>query len=295
MSGSFTLTELSYSSIRSWVSNASRPNGRGGMTRSPAPPVGLKVEEAMTSAEINAALVCHRRTPNFLPRTHNYDPKTHDLIEGARKCIISRQEAQAKFNEYREAQGSHDEVYNDGSKMNERVGAAAAINRHFQSGETTCHQLSKRLPDNSTIFAPEATIISLALNYYQQIGPVHQDVVVYSDSVPCLQAIEGENTRTLLFVISWTCSGYWVTETHIHFCWIPSHCGIEGNWRVDQLAKGTLKQVIDPLASIHYTDWKPLVNSYIQQLVQTRWDVALHVRDLYLINQHWGNRRNSRT
>ena len=215
VSGSFTLTELSYSSIRSWVSNASRPNGRGGMTRSPAPPVGLKVEEAMTSAEINAALVCLRRTPNFLPRTHNYDPKTHDLIEGARKCIISRQEAQAKFNEYREAQGSHDEVYNDGSKMNERVGAAAAINRHFQSGETACHQLSKRLPDNSTIFAPEATVISLALNYYQQIGPVHQNVVVYSDSMPCLQAIEGENTRTLLFVISWTCSGYWVTKTHM--------------------------------------------------------------------------------
>ena len=84
-------------------------------------------------------------------------------------------------------------------------------------------------------------------------------------------------------------------DTHVHFCWIPSHCGIEGNWRVDQLAKGTLKQDIDPLASIHYTDWKPLVNSYIQQLVQTRWDVALHVRDLYLINQHWGNRINSRT
>ena len=47
--------------------------------------------------------------------------------------------------------------------MNERVGAAAVINRHFQNGETTCRQLSKRLPDNSTIFAAEATAISLAL------------------------------------------------------------------------------------------------------------------------------------
>ena len=74
--------------------------------------------------------------------------------------MISGQEAQAKFNEFREAQGSHDEVYTDGSKMNERVGAAAVINRHFQNGETTCHQLSKRLPDNSTIFAAEATAMS---------------------------------------------------------------------------------------------------------------------------------------
>ena len=121
---------------RDWY--APRPNGRGGMTRPPASPVGLKAEEAMASAEINAELVCPQRTPNFPPGTHNYDPKRHDLIEGVSKCMISGQEAQAKFNEYHEAQGSHDEVYTDGSKMNERVGAAAVINRHFQNGETTC-------------------------------------------------------------------------------------------------------------------------------------------------------------
>ena len=122
---------------------APRPNGRGGMTRPPAPPIGLKIEEAMTSAEINAELVCPLRTPIFPPGTHDYDPKRHNLIEGVNKCLISGQEAQAKFNEYREAQGSHDEVYTDGSKMNEKVGAAAVINRHFQNGETTCRQLSK--------------------------------------------------------------------------------------------------------------------------------------------------------
>ena len=103
---------------------APRPNGRGGMTQSPVPPIGLKVEEAMTSAEINAELVCPLRTPNFPPGTHDYDPKRHGLIEGVSKCMISGQEAQAKFNEYHEAQGSHDEIYTDGSKMNETVGAA---------------------------------------------------------------------------------------------------------------------------------------------------------------------------
>ena len=149
----------------------------------------------MTSAETNAELLCPLMTPNFPPGMHDYDLKRHDLIEGISKCMISRQEAQSKFNEYREAQGSHDEVYTDGYKMNERVGAAAVINCHFQNGETTCRQLSKRLPDNSTIFAAEATAISLALNYYQHMGPVHHDVVVYSDSMSCLQAIEGEDTE----------------------------------------------------------------------------------------------------
>ena len=100
-----------------------RLNGRGGMTRTPVPPIGLKVEESMTSAEINAELVCPLRTPNFPPGTHDYDPKRHNLIEGVSKCMISGQKAQAKFNEFREAQGSHDEVYTDGSKMNESGGS----------------------------------------------------------------------------------------------------------------------------------------------------------------------------
>ena len=71
--------------------------------------------------------------------------------------------------------------------------------------------------------------------------------------------------------------------TSVHFCWVPSHCGIDGNERVDQLAKETPDQDIDPLASVHYTDMKPLVNSYIQNLVQTKWDVSVHGKDLNLL------------
>ena len=171
-----------------------RPNGKGGMTRPPAKPIGLKVEEAMTSAEIDIETVCPLKTPTFPPGTHEYDPKRHSLIEGVSKCMITREEAQAKFREYHDAQGPHDEVYTDRSKIDERVGAAAVINRQFQNGETTCRQLSKRLPNNSTIFAAEATAITLALDYYRHMDPVQHFVVIYSDSMSCLQAIEGENT-----------------------------------------------------------------------------------------------------
>ena len=103
-----------------------------------------------------------------------------------------------------------------------------------QNGETTCRQLSKRMPDNNTIFAAEATAISLALNYYQHMGPVHHDVVVYSDSMSCLQAIEGEDTENPLIChimnLLWSLSD---KGTHVRFCWVPSHCGIDGNERVD--------------------------------------------------------------
>ena len=174
--------------------------------------------------------------------------------------------AEAKFNEYCGTLGPHDEVYTDGSKIDERVGAAAVINRHFQNCEIICRCLSKRLLDNSTIFAAEATAITLALDYYQHMEPVRHDVV-YSDSMSCLQAIEWEDTENPL--ICYIMNLLWLLSdkgTHVRFCWIPSHCGIKGNEKNDQSAKESL----DPLARVHYADLKPLINSYIQQLLQIK-------------------------
>ena len=267
----------------------SKPNGKGGMTRPPTPPVGLKVEEALTSAEIDAEMVCPLKMQSFPPGTHEYDPERHSLIEGVTKFMITREEARAKFHEYNNALGPHDEVYTDRSKINERVGAAAVINRHFQNGEMTCRQLSKRLPNNSTIFATEAMAIILALDYYRYMDPVKHDVVVYSDSMSCLQAIEGEDTENPFIChimnLLWALSD---KGTVVPLCWVPSHCGIEGNEIVDQLAKETLYHDIDPLATVHYVDLNPVVNSYIQQEVQIKWDVSIHGRDLYLLKSTLG-------
>ena len=69
---------------------------------------------------------------------------------------------------------------------------------------------------------------------------------------------------------------------------MPSHCGIEGNEIVDQLAKETLDHDIDPLATVHCADLKPVMNSYIQQEVQIKWDVSIHGRDLYLLKPTLG-------
>ena len=105
----------------------------------------------------------------------------------------------------------------------------------------------------------------------------------------CLQAIEGEDTDNSFIChmmnLLWSLSDKGI---RVCFCWVPSHCGIDGNERVDQLAKETLDQDIHPLASVHYRDMKPLVNFYIQKLVQTKWDAAVHGRDLYLVKPTLG-------
>ena len=168
--------------------------------------------------------------------------------------------------------------------VHEVLWADVGLAPHLRSTSVCWRHSARRLSDNSNIFAAEATAISLALNYYQHMGTVNHDVVVYSDSMSCLQAIEGEDIATpfICHIMNLLCL---LSDkgTRVRFWWIPSICGIEGNERVDQLTKETLDQDIDPLASVHYTDLKPLVNSYIQQLIQTKLDVAIHGRGLYVV------------
>ena len=72
-------------------------------------------------------------------------------------------------------------------------------------------------------------------------------------------------------------------STCVRFCWVPSHCDIEDNEIVDLLVKDTFDHDIDPLTTVNYANLKPLVNAYKQQEVQTKWDVSIPGRDLYLV------------
>ena len=116
---------------------------------------------------------------------------------------------------------------------------------------------------------------------------VRHDVVVYSNLMSCLPAVEGEDTENpficQIMNLLWLLSD---KGTHVRFCWIPSHCGIEGNERVDQLAKETIDHDIDPLTNVRYADLKPLVNSYIQLLVQVN-GMWLYMAEISIsLNQH---------
>ena len=208
----------------------SKPNRRGCITQ-PQPPVGLKVEAAMASAEINAELVWTLRTSSFPPGMHDCDPRSHYLIEGVSKCIISRQEAQAKFIRYHEITRWSLHWW---LQTELESGGSGSHNCHFQNGETVCCHLTKRLSDNSTIFAAEATAITLALNHYRHMGPVHHVIVVYFDSVSCLQVINAKDTEKPLFAISWNSSGYWVTKAYVFISAGYQALWHEENERVNQ-------------------------------------------------------------
>ena len=99
------------------------------------------------------------------------------------------------------------------------------------------------------------------------MGPVHHNVVVYSDSMSCLQAIDGEDTENpfICYIMNllWSLSD---KDTSVHFCWIPSYCGIGGNERVDPTLGPPKK--CQHLTSNHPTSNSPYQGYQVPYLVQ---------------------------
>ena len=117
-------------------------------------PVSLVVEASMASAEISAELICPLWTPTF-HRKHDYNPKKHNLIEGWANVWSPDMKPGRLWNTRTIRCSIHWWL-----QKKRESGVAAVIDRNFQNGETTCGQLSKRLPDNCAILTVDVTAIS---------------------------------------------------------------------------------------------------------------------------------------
>ena len=86
-------------------------------------------------------------------------------------------------------------------------------------------------------------------------------------------------------IMEWTSNAWLLNNKRIHvrFCWITSHCGIEGNERVDQLAKRDPWLWQRPTGECPLYRFEATGNSYIQQLVQIKWDVVTYGKNVYLL------------
>ena len=116
--------------------------------------------------------------------------------------------------------------------VSHRVGLRIRLATKFKQRFTKWKTIRVVIKSNSL---HEATLAGIILcissaNERWRMGPIHNDLLVYSDSMSCLQPIEGEDTED--HFICHTVNLLWLLSDRgirVHSCWIPGHFGIEGN------------------------------------------------------------------
>ena len=143
-------------------------------------------------------------------------------------------------------------IYTDGSKIsnNRSVGFAC------QCPELNL-QTIKPMSKNSSIFAAEAKAIESAMDIALQNKD--SSFFIFSDSQSVLNSLENIkiniNMNTSILKIKEKYNEFKSNnnQSTIKFYWIPSHIGIRGNERADELAKSVTENK-PVITKIHFTD-----------------------------------------
>ncbi|GFO49470.1 RNA-directed DNA polymerase from mobile element jockey [Plakobranchus ocellatus] len=155
-------------------------------------------------------------------------------------------------------------VLTDGSKLEEKVAAAAYFSEHPDRSKVT------RLRDGAFVFSAELEGIALALTEIKKLTKYHKSFVIYSDSLSALQAIQSKNFKVIDIRRLYNLIRKFPPYVHISFVWIPAHVGIQGNENVDKLTKTALNRASCSGKLICWPDLKPKIN--INAVWQKNWD-----------------------
>ena len=109
-------------------------------------------------------------------------------------------------------------IYTDGSKQDEKV-ACAVISQDFTD--------NNRLPDNISIFTPEAKSIGTALYHIRDQS--EKQFILYSDSLSVLKSLKNLDHRNPFIQQIFRKYNYLSAFKEIDFCWLPSNINIRGN------------------------------------------------------------------
>ena len=223
------------------------------------PPFGLRCEVDINCLDCDLEDVANYKISEVPLWTFKSPTYLYNLASD-KKAITDPIVFKTKFLEIKEQYYTHEEIYTDGSKDGEKVASAAILD-----GEL--YQF--RLPNNASIFSAELKAIDLALSHIEQ--DAYWRYIIFTDSLSVMQALEGEKTDNPLVVgllgkLSALCE-----RADIVFCWLPSHIGIAGNEEADKAAKDALLIEVLPF-KVPFSDFKPLINSFIQDVWQRSWN-----------------------
>jgi len=227
------------------------------------PPFGLYYKQHLEDIDVDLENIKQMTCIPFPP--WEYNPPCVDMsLADSKKDLVNPVELRQRFLELRDRlYKDRIAVFTDGSKAGDKVAAAAVVaGRYFL----------RRLPDKSSVYSAELTALGLALQYIGESS--FQKFLICSDSLSCLQALQGFNLRNpLLQEVIHAYRESTSTDKDIVFCWVPSHVGISGNEVADFAAKAALSLEVSDM-QVPYTDFKAYVKPYVYEDWQSFWNLC---------------------
>lgn len=180
------------------------------------------------------------------------------------------------FNETLDSLDGFEHIYTDGSKKKTGTSSAFWI-PHLEV------EASFRCSHQSTIFSAEAIAIREALLFIKDLD-IPSKYVIISDSMSCLRALlnkKKSDTNFIILQIANILHGIENRGIDVRFLWVPSHKGIQGNNKADELATSRVDMEGIDFDKTLVTDIRSIFKSDIFPQWQAMWDNSVHGRDLY--------------
>jgi ribonuclease HI len=214
------------------------------------PTFGIRVKALIADMDVDLNQIQTYRLPDVPIWDMKVPTVLYDL-RMAKKSEVSPTDFQSRFHGIQDRYSDHQFIYTDGSKDDNKVGCAAVCGARF---------LRERLPDTASIYTAELRAIFLAVR--RAIYSKRDRFVVCVDSMSCLQAIGSLRIEhpIILEILEVICIPR-ARQKHIIFCWVPSHVGIRGNERADNVAKAALNDRQTNIV-LPYSDHRPVINAY---------------------------------
>ena len=167
------------------------------------------------------------------------------------------------------------EVYTDGSKVEEEVGAACIIMKNNK----VIANILRKLPSQATVFTAELTAIKIAITFIKQNKITNS--AIYTDSLSAVLAIKKKKSNHLITEIQQIYRNFKTENNNTIICWIPSHVGIPGNELADRTAKEALSLQQKSYPIIPANDVKTHIKNIFRQQKITEYN-EINANNLWL-------------
>jgi len=203
-----------------------------------------------------------------------------------RKDETSNTEIKNLFMELKERSlANYSIIFTDGSKKDEKTACAFVHENCMLPEKEMTYSFTTK---NTSIFVAEAAAIHQALLHCHEQHKHMKNICIASDSLSVLIALNARDNNFkkhyILGDILQTISDMLNENTNVKLLWVPSHCGINGNERADELAQMAIHDSENEYKhECHFSELKTSAKRRLLNDWQKQWNASDKGRFCYSI------------